>query len=172
MIQRKKSAAKHKDKKSFLGENEGRLVNKKPRSKQKLIEEYEEVCPEYYYDEDEELEEDEWDYIDDEEAELQNRLEIQEELKEYLAYRNEFVVIEMKDDYAVVAKFVNLSVIHIHNPDGFQPLEKVTDEKKCVVVIIQYGDEPTKGLAYKLKKGGCKVIQLNIPNDVIKLDNI
>lgn len=134
-----------------------------------------------YEDEEEDQDEDTSYLYDEEEYELHRKTilkGIREELEDCLSLRPDFTVIELNENWALVARSVVLKVNVTSNPNGFQPFEKTVEAKKCILCIIQYGEGPKRGenskngckdiphMAYILKKKGCQVIQLNSKYDV------
>lgn len=99
----------------------------------------------------------------DYQEELKIKRDIRDEILDFIAFRNDFFILEDGGiDYLVVAKFTDLTIKNTFNKHGFQPVESITDKKECLIRIISVGGDPERNtLAYMLKKGGCPVVKIN-----------
>jgi hypothetical protein len=102
------------------------------------------------------------DEVDEEEDDEEVKMQLFEELMETIEYKNEFLVLDIEENWIVVAKFVSIRINNVYNSSGFQPFDKTQEEKKCILALIVFGEDPNRedNLAYTLLKKGANVIRV------------
>lgn len=93
--------------------------------------------------------------------------DIKDEILDFLRFRSDYFIIDDGGDFFVVAKFAKLAIKDVFNSQGFQPLDRVSNVKECLLRVIKFGDDPPRGsLGYLLIRGGCPIVWINTKYDV------
>lgn len=94
-------------------------------------------------------------------------------IERYLDARPEYMAIEARSGWMLIAKVSSIRINRIYNADSFQEMDKTEEERKCTLSVVIFGDGPDYGeSAYMLMDMGCPVIKLHTKYDIKKLDSI
>jgi hypothetical protein len=116
----------------------------------------------------EELEEVDYELISE-----KRRQDILETVERYIESRPEYVSLESRADWMLIAKVSSIRINRVYNPDSFQEMDKTQEEQKCTLTVVIFGEHPKYGdSAFMLIEMGCPVIRLHNKYDINKLDSI